>query len=103
MEKEERQRLKDVADEISGWAKRAASLVKDRQNLTDEQLKAAQALMARVFVRGDRRMRTWRTLNLTPGDGEMVTALARGHLLPTDSADGGPPKTENSRVGEAGD
>ena len=33
MEREERQHLKGVADEVSGWTKRAATLVKERQTV----------------------------------------------------------------------
>lgn len=77
MEREERQRLKGATEDVNGWAKRAAKLVKDRQHITDDRTKAAEALTARLLPRGG-----WRTLNLTPGDGDLVTAMARGNLMP---------------------
>ncbi|MEP9383393.1 DEAD/DEAH box helicase [Nocardioides sp. KR10-350] len=88
MERKERQHLKGVSNDVSGWANRAAKLVKERQLLTDERTTAAQALAARVVARSDARTASWRTLNLTPGDGELVTAMARGHQMPAYSSDG---------------
>jgi len=88
MEREERQHLKRASSDVSGWAKRAAKLVQERQLLVDEQTKAAQAIAARVVGWRLGQTRLWRTLSLTPGDGELVTAMARGRLLPAYSPDG---------------
>jgi superfamily II DNA or RNA helicase len=87
MEREERQHLKGVSEDVNGWAKRAAKLVKQRQQIADDQAKAAAVLTARLLARGGDRKILWRTLNLTPGDGDLVTALARGNLVPAYSPD----------------
>jgi hypothetical protein len=88
MERNERQRLKGVCDDVSGWAKRAAKVVEERRRLSEEAAKGAQILTARVVVRRDSGAVAWRTLGLTPGDAELVTAMARGRLVPAYSADG---------------
>ena len=82
MEREERQRLKSATEDVNGWTKRATKLVKERQHVTDDRARAAEALATRLLPRGG-----WRTLNLTPGDGDLVTAMARGNLMPRYSAD----------------
>ncbi|WP_166139834.1 DEAD/DEAH box helicase [Nocardioides ochotonae] len=87
MEREERQRLKSVAEDVTGWAKRAAKLGKQRQRIADDRQMACDALKARLApVTGERGV-AWRTLALTPGDGDLVTAMARGHQLPAYSPD----------------
>ncbi|MDT9591597.1 DEAD/DEAH box helicase [Nocardioides zeae] len=87
MEREERQRLKSVAEEVTGWAKRAAKLAKERQQIADERRAAVDALMARLMPVSGQRGVAWRTLSLTPGDSDLVTAMARGHQMPTYSPD----------------
>lgn len=83
MERGERQHLKGLSDDVSRWAKRAKKVVKRRQKLTDEEAKAAHALTARLRPQDSNREVHWQTLNLTPADGDLVTTMARGHLLPT--------------------
>lgn len=82
MEREERQHLMGVTEDVKAWRKGAAKLGKVRQHIRDDQAKAAAALTARLVPREDDRGLLWRTLTLTPDDGELVTTMARGHLLP---------------------
>jgi superfamily II DNA or RNA helicase len=82
MEREERQHAKGVADEISGWMKRAAKLVDGRQKVAGEAEKASAELTQRLLPRGPNGQVLWHTLNLTPGDGDLVTAMARAQALP---------------------
>ena len=87
MEREERQHLTSVIEDVKGWAKRARKLVKERQHITADRTKAAHALAGRLRPRGGAGGVLWRTLNLTQADGDLVTAMARGHLLPAYSPD----------------
>jgi superfamily II DNA or RNA helicase len=83
MERAERQQLSRMAEDVTRWSKRAAKLVKERQRVTDQRTKALDALMSRVAPRGGSGGAiNWRTLTLTPADGDLVTALARAQLLP---------------------
>ncbi len=82
MEREERQHIKGVADEVSGWAKRARKLVSGRQKVSGEAENASRELTQRLLPRGLNGQVLWRTLNLTPGDGDLVTAMARAQALP---------------------
>lgn len=82
MEREERQHAKGVADEVSGWMKRAAKLVAGRQKLAGEAEKASAELTQRLVPLGPNGQVQWRTLNLTQGDGDLVTAMARAQALP---------------------
>lgn len=82
MEREERQHVKGVADEISRWAKRAARLVNGRQQIASEAEKAATELTQRLLPRGAHGQVLWRTLNLTSADGDLVTAMARAQAVP---------------------
>ena len=82
MEREERQHAKGVADEVSGWMKRAAKLVAGRHKLAGEAEKASAQLTQRLVPLGPNGQVQWRTLNLTQGDGDLVTAMARAQALP---------------------
>lgn len=82
MEREQRQHVKGVSDEVSGWTKRAAKLVKERQQVCGEAEKASAELTQRLLPRGPNGQVLWHTLNLTPGDGDLVTAMARAQALP---------------------
>jgi superfamily II DNA or RNA helicase len=82
MEREERQHAKGVADEISEWMKRAAKLVNGRQKVAGEAEKASAELTQRLVPRGPSGQVQWRTLSLTQGDGDLVTAMARARALP---------------------
>ena len=82
MEREERQNLKGVVDEVSGWHKRAAALIKERQAITAAAEAGAAALLGRSIPLTVGGATFWHVLQLTPSDGDHVTALARGTALP---------------------
>lgn len=82
MEREERHHLKGVADEVFGWHKRAAALVKERQAVTAAAEAAAAALLGRSIPLTVGGATFWQVLQLTPSDGGHVTALARRTALP---------------------
>ena len=82
MERAERQQVKGVSGEVSGWAKRAAKLVNGRQQVSGEAEKASAELTQRLLPRGPNGQVLWHTLNLRPGDGDLVTAMARAQALP---------------------
>lgn len=82
MEREERQHLKRVVDDVSGWRKRAISLVKDRQTVHAAAEAAAGTLLDRSAPLPVGGTALWHVLQLTPSDGEHVIALARGTAMP---------------------
>lgn len=87
MDREQRQRAKGIADEVSAWAQRAARLAHERSQVTGARTQALQQLTARLTPQGLTGQIFWRTLNLGTADAHLVTALARGHHLPGLSAD----------------
>lgn len=82
MEREERQHLKGVVDEVSAWHKRATALVKERQAVTAAAEAAASALSERSIPLTVGGATLWHVLQLTPSDGDHVTSLARRTALP---------------------
>lgn len=82
MEREERQHLKGVVEEVSGWHKRAASLVKERQAVASAAEAAAGALFDRSSPLSVGGTTLWHVLQLSSSDGDHVTSLARGTALP---------------------
>lgn len=82
MERAERQHVKGLVDDVRGWAKRAAKLVKSRQHVTSDGEKAYAELSKRLLPRQLNGRVLWRTLSLTPGDGDLVTAQVRAQALP---------------------
>lgn len=87
MERAERKRLKGMADEVARWAQRVAMLESERQRIAAQRAAAAEALHARLVPHGLARQVLWKTLNLASADRELVTAMARGNLLPAYSTD----------------
>ncbi|MGW8815543.1 DEAD/DEAH box helicase [Gordonia terrae] len=82
MEREARQRLKGVIEDVNGWTKRATKLAEVRQHIADDRARAVDAFTDRLEARGSGLKILWRTLNLELADGALVTAMARGNLVP---------------------
>lgn len=87
MEREERQRVKGVTEDVNGWSKRAVKLAEVRQHITNDQAKATDIFTAALRPCASGHEILWRTLSLNPGDGDLVTAIARGNLMPAYSPD----------------
>ncbi|WP_245672930.1 DEAD/DEAH box helicase [Aldersonia kunmingensis] len=79
--------MKGVSEDVNGWTTRAAKLAEVRQRITDDQAKSADALTARLRPCGCGHEILWRTLTLRRFDDDLVTAMARGHLMPRYSPD----------------
>ncbi|GAA1907347.1 DEAD/DEAH box helicase [Streptomyces sodiiphilus] len=86
MEREARQHLRGVVEEISGWRKLAVQIVEQREPVETAAEDAARRLLGRVTSLGTGSSVAWRVLQLTPSDADLVTSLARRQALPELSA-----------------
>lgn len=83
MEREERQHLRAVVEEIRGWHKLAARIVEKREPVEAAAENAARQLLGRVASLGTGTPTAWRVLELSPPDADLVTSLACRRALPT--------------------
>lgn len=86
MEREARQHLRGVVEEISGWRKLAVQIVEQCEPVETAAEDAARRLLGRVTSLGTGSSTAWRVLQLTPSDADLVTSLARRRALPELSA-----------------
>lgn len=86
MEREARQHLRGVVEEISKWRKLAVQLVEQRKPVETAAEDAARQLLGRVTSLSTGNGAAWRVLQLTPSDADLVTSLARRRALPELSA-----------------
>lgn len=86
MEQEERQHVKGAVRDVSAWRKRAATLVKERRTVEAAAENAATTFLGRLAPQPSDRTTSWRVLQLSPADSDLVTALARREALPAQSA-----------------
>lgn len=82
MEREARQHLRGVVEEISGWRKLAVRIVEQREPVEKAAEDASRRLLGRVTSLGTGSSTAWRVLQLTPSDADLVTSLARRQALP---------------------
>ncbi|MET4642389.1 superfamily II DNA or RNA helicase [Streptomyces atratus] len=82
MEREERQHLRGVVEEVSGWRKLAASIVKEREPVEAAAEDAARQFFGRVTSLGTGATTAWCVLQLAPSDADLVTSLASRRALP---------------------
>ncbi|MFE5402610.1 DEAD/DEAH box helicase [Streptomyces sp. NPDC056580] len=81
MEREERQHLRGVVDEVSGWHRLAAGIVKKRELVEAAAEDATRQFLGRVEPLGTGTT-AWRVLQVSPSDVGLVTALAARQALP---------------------
>ena len=82
MEREARQRLRGVVEEISGWRKLAVGIVEQRETVEAAAEDAARQFLGRVASLGTGTTTAWRVLQVSPSDVELVTSLACRQALP---------------------
>lgn len=86
MEREERQHLRGVVEEVSGWRKLATRIAEDREPVEAAAEDAARQFLDRVASlgagAGAGAATAWRVLQVSPSDVGLVTSLARRHALP---------------------
>ncbi|MFM9590388.1 SNF2-related protein [Streptomyces scabiei] len=82
MEREARQHLRGVTEEINGWRRLAVGVVERRGPVETAAEDAARQLLDRVASLGSGTVTAWRVLQLTPSDADLVTSLARHRALP---------------------
>ncbi|WP_460062114.1 DEAD/DEAH box helicase [Streptomyces sp. YKOK-I1] len=82
MEREARQHLRGVVEEISGWRKLAVGITEGRERVETAAEDAAGQFLGRVTSLGTGTTTAWRVLQLTPSDADLVTSLARRRALP---------------------
>lgn len=81
MEREERQHLRGISDEVGAWSKRATRLLKVRQSIERAAQDATERLTGRVRPAAGTTT-AWRVLQLAQSDRKLVTAIARSASLP---------------------
>ncbi|WP_326602233.1 DEAD/DEAH box helicase [Streptomyces sp. NBC_01800] len=82
MEREARQHLRGVVEEISGWRKLAVGIVEQREPVETAAEDAARQFLGRVASLGTGTTTAWRVLQLAPSDADLVTSLACRRALP---------------------
>lgn len=82
MEREERQYLRGVVEQVSGWRKLAAGIVEERGTVEAAAEDAARQLLGRVASLGNGATTAWRVLQVSPSDADLVTSLACRQALP---------------------
>ncbi|MEV6358491.1 DEAD/DEAH box helicase [Streptomyces hydrogenans] len=87
MEREARHHLRGVVDDVSDWHKLAAGIAARRGPIESAAEDAAGQLLDRVVPLGTKTVISWRILQLSPSDADLVTALARHQALPAITTD----------------
>ncbi|MEU1531956.1 DEAD/DEAH box helicase [Streptomyces fagopyri] len=82
MEREERQHLRGVVEEVSGWRELATRIAEDREPVEAAAEDAARQFLGRVASVGAGATTAWRVLQVSPSDAGLVTSLACRHALP---------------------
>ncbi|MFF3144808.1 DEAD/DEAH box helicase [Streptomyces sp. NPDC057927] len=82
MEREERQHLRGVVEEVSGWRKLAVGIVEEREPVEAAAEDAARQFLGRVASLGTGATTAWRVLQVSPSDVDLVTSLACRQALP---------------------
>lgn len=82
MDREARQHLRGVVEEISGWRRLAVGIVEQRELVETAAEGAARQFLDRVASLGTGTTTAWRVLQLTPSDADLVTSLACRRALP---------------------
>lgn len=83
MEREERQYLRGVVEQVSGWRRLATGIVEERETVEAAAEDAARQLLGRVTSLGTGATPAWRVLQVLPSDVDLVTSLACREALPT--------------------
>ncbi|QFZ79104.1 ATP-dependent helicase [Streptomyces fagopyri] len=71
-----------MVEEVSGWRKLATRIAEDREPVEAAAEVAAKQFLGRVASLGTGATTTWRVLQVSPSDVDLVTSLARRHALP---------------------
>lgn len=87
MEREDRRRLRAIADEVAGWARHADGIRKDRAQAQSAASGAVQALRRTIVDVARDDSAGWRVLALGTADGNRLDAVARHANLPALAAD----------------
>lgn len=82
MDREERRRAKAVVKDVSDWVDRLVKVLEDRQRIMTAAADATAELSARFTPIPTGEKASWRTIGLTPSDGEILAVCARAHALP---------------------
>lgn len=82
MEREERQHLRGVVEQVSGWRKLAAGIVEQRETVEAAAEDAARQFLGRVASLGTGTTTAWRVLQVSPSDVDLVTSLVCRQALP---------------------
>jgi ERCC4-related helicase len=87
MERDERQQLRTVTDELASWVDQARSVLARRGAIDNAAGDATGALRRAVFAVGRNGTVEWRALPVRAGDGRLLGAIARQAHLPPLAAD----------------
>ncbi|MCX5294989.1 DEAD/DEAH box helicase [Streptomyces sp. NBC_00193] len=86
MEREARHHLRGVVEDVGGWHKLAVGIVEQREPVETAAEDAARQFLGRVASLGTKTTTTWRVLQVSPSDVDLVTALACRQALPVPTA-----------------
>ncbi|MBM0123462.1 DEAD/DEAH box helicase [Pimelobacter simplex] len=82
MNRQERQHVRAVADQVATWSETATQLLNDRRAVEGAGSNASGELLRRLQASSRSQTAPWRFIPLIPADGDLVAALARARAMP---------------------
>lgn len=82
MNRQERQQVRELADQVATWSETATQLLNDRRAVESAGSHASGELLRRLQASSRSQSAPWRFIPLIPADGDLVAALARARAMP---------------------